>query len=211
MQLSVSRRGYKEFVREGVGEGHREDFYQGREDTRVLGDDQFVEGVLGRSAEKSASRPSLDKLVKTVCEAYSVTDRQLCDPSRNRKAAEVRSVIGYLATQTECAALTEVARRFGRDVATLSKGDRRTAPGSHGLPRAPTTTTARTDLDRGARATPPRDTGVPAALPGSAPRPFGGPVAGGRRRELVASAAQSPHRVAQVRHQRRSVPFHSAY
>jgi len=127
MQLSVSRRGYKEFVSEGVGEGHREDFYQGREDPRVLGDDQFVEGVLGRSAEKSASRPSLDKLVKTVCEAYGVTDRQLCDLSRNRKAAEVRSVIGHLAMQTECAALTEVARRFGRDVATLSKGVRRLA------------------------------------------------------------------------------------
>ncbi len=29
--------------------------------------------------------------------------------------------------QTECAALTEVARRFGRDVATLSKGVRRLA------------------------------------------------------------------------------------
>jgi len=127
MQLSVSRRGYKEFVSEGVGEGHREDFYQGREDPRVLGDDQFVEDVLGRSAEKSASRPSLDKLVKTVCEAYGVTDRQLCDLSRNRKAAEVRSVIGHLAMQTECAALTEVARRFGRDVATLSKGVRRLA------------------------------------------------------------------------------------
>jgi len=44
MQLSVSRRGYKEFVSEGVGEGHREDFYQGREDPRVLGDDQFGKG-----------------------------------------------------------------------------------------------------------------------------------------------------------------------
>lgn len=46
MQLSVARRGYKEFVREGVGEEHREEFYQGRADTRMLGDDQFVEGVL---------------------------------------------------------------------------------------------------------------------------------------------------------------------
>jgi len=117
--------GDKEFMREGVGEGHREEFYQGRTNTRVLGDDQFVEGVLGQEAEKSDLRPSLDKLVKRVCEAYGVTDGQLCDPSRNRKAAEVRSVIGHLAMQTGCAALTEVAHRFGRDVATLSKGVRR--------------------------------------------------------------------------------------
>ncbi|MFQ5656658.1 MAG: helix-turn-helix domain-containing protein, partial [Candidatus Methylomirabilales bacterium] len=63
--------------------------------------------------------------MKRVCEATGVTDGQLCDPSRNRKAAEVRSVIGHLAMQTGCAALTEVAQRFGRDVATLSKGVRR--------------------------------------------------------------------------------------
>ena len=120
--MSVARGRYERFVRDGLGEGRREDFYQGREDTRVIGDDRFVEQVLGQANEKSEWQLSLDHLVTTVCRVHKIEEAQLRRLSRNRRAAEVRAVIGYLAIETQCGTLTEVAHRFGRDVATASKG-----------------------------------------------------------------------------------------
>ncbi len=45
--------------------------------------------------------------------------------SRGRMAARARSAIGYLSMLMRSGTLTEVARRFGRDVTTMSKGVQR--------------------------------------------------------------------------------------
>ena len=46
-----ARRRYAGFVREGLGEPHREEMHFGEGDTRVLGDPAFVQGALGVSRE----------------------------------------------------------------------------------------------------------------------------------------------------------------
>jgi len=121
---SIAVEKYREFVRDGIREGHREDFHRGKQGVRVLGDDKFVEEALGEEEVKS-NRITLKEIVLKVCREYCIQERELQKVSRNRKASEARSVMGYLCVQTGSATLTEVGKRFKRDVATISKGVRR--------------------------------------------------------------------------------------
>ena len=116
---------YREFVREGIQEAHREEFHGGKQDVRVLGDDKFVEKALGEEVTVKSKRITLKEIVLKVCREYGIKERELQKISRNRKGAEGRSVIGYLCIQTGSATLTEVGKMFKRDVATISKGVRR--------------------------------------------------------------------------------------
>ena len=126
-RLGVARKRYQEFVFEGMKEGHREEFHRGKGDAAILGDDRFTEKVLHRNPDSIPRQMPLNQLVARVGEEYGLGGEQLAGVNRNRMAAEARAVIGYLSMQMRCATLTEVARRFGRDVTTLSKGVRRIA------------------------------------------------------------------------------------
>lgn len=126
-RLSVAQRRYQEFVSEGMQEGHREEFHRGNGGAAILGDDRFIEKVLHRTPDSISRGMSLNRLVARVSEEYHLGEDRLAGVSRNRRAAEARAAIGYLSMQTRCATLTEVARRFGRDVTTLSKGVQRIA------------------------------------------------------------------------------------
>ena len=119
---TASRKRYEAFVNEGRGEGRRGDFHGGCSiDRRVLGDDDFAERVLSKHYAP-ARRITLDKLVKAVCKEYQMSESGLAVAGRTRLASEARCVIGWLAQQSGQITLTEVGKRFGRDVATLSHG-----------------------------------------------------------------------------------------
>ncbi len=126
-RLWEARKRYEEFVSEGMKEGHREEFHRGNGDAAILGDDRFIEKVLHRNPGSIPRQMPLNQLVARVGEKYGLASEQLAGVSRNRMAAEARAVVGYLAMQMRSATLTEVARRFGRDVTTLSKAVRRIA------------------------------------------------------------------------------------
>ncbi len=124
---STARERYRRFVNEGVEEGYREDFYRGVTDPRVLGDDVFMEDVLGSAAKRPVRPRELDEIIEAVCRSYDVGQADRGAPGRRRDLAEARAVVAHLATSFGDASLTEVAARFGRDVATLSSGLRRLA------------------------------------------------------------------------------------
>ncbi len=124
---STARERYRRFVNEGVEEGYREDFHRGVTDPRVLGDDVFMEDVLGSAAKNPVRPRELDEIIEAVCRSYDVAEEDLAAPGRRRDLAEARAVVAHLATSVGDASLTEVAARFGRDVATLSSGLRRLA------------------------------------------------------------------------------------
>jgi len=129
-RLSTCRKRYAAFVAAGLDEGHRDDFHRGRRDTRVLADDDFTAQLLGREPVAGAP-PSLEAIVKTVCDHYEVTEDELGGPSRARRLSEARGVVGRLAVATRSTTLTEVATRFHRDPTTLcrivARIDRQTA------------------------------------------------------------------------------------
>ncbi len=114
-----ARKFYREFVGNGAAEGHRSDFYGGEADRRVIGDDSFIDAVLGRS--DIAKPPSLQAVTEKVCRNYGVTLQDLRGQGRSRKMAEVRGIICWLAQRFEAASVGEVAALFGRDLSTMSR------------------------------------------------------------------------------------------
>jgi len=120
-----ARRRYQRFIEDGVNGGHDDRFHGGETDTRVLGADRFLEQVLGSAAAPRSAPPGIDTITLAVCRAYRMSPEQLAAPGRSHGPAQARALVALLAMQTGAATLTEVGRRFGRDVSTLSTGVRR--------------------------------------------------------------------------------------
>ena len=77
--LKQARQKYTEFVLDGSDLGHQTDFHQGESDTRVLGDDNFLEKVLDRPLRLKCNSPTLQSVVKiisqaTKCKNYSAQE-----------------------------------------------------------------------------------------------------------------------------------------
>jgi len=120
--LGVARRRYARFVADGLGEGHRSDFYGGEEDSRVIGDERFVAGLQRQAVPvQRAGRVTLDALVAHVCSGYGLEESALRAPGRQRREAQARALIGWLAVRTKAATLAEVAQRFGREASGLGR------------------------------------------------------------------------------------------
>ena len=119
-RLSTSQKHFMSFVLAELDKGYMEEFHLGGDDSRVLGDEFFIEQVL---AQEPKSRPtlSLDHLIEVVCNRYIIEQKDLSGPSRIRSVSEARGVGGFLCRQTGAASQTEVARRFKRERATLSR------------------------------------------------------------------------------------------
>jgi REP element-mobilizing transposase RayT len=114
-----ARRAYERFVLQGMGEGHGPAFRSGEVDARIIGDEGFVLKVLGASG-RTCPKPSLDSVVSAVCEAYGMDEATLAAPGKGRREAEARGIVALLAQDTGAAGVTEVGRRFGRDVTASS-------------------------------------------------------------------------------------------
>jgi len=120
----AARRRYEAFVLEGRKQGYQEEFHRGPKDPRLLGDDRFRERVALRG-DACPRVPPFDEVVTAVCREYDVTTSLLRDPGRRRQVSEARAAVAWLAFQLGSASLTEVGRRFNRDVGTMSSAVRR--------------------------------------------------------------------------------------
>jgi len=52
-RLSTCRKHYEEFIRAGRGERYREDFHCGETNKRILGDDRFIEKMMGKDVAQT--------------------------------------------------------------------------------------------------------------------------------------------------------------
>ena len=123
-QMGAARAGYAQFVAEGLGARRREEFHRGNHEGRLLGDDDFVSQVLAKAEAQIGRPPRLSAIVAAVCQEGDLPEAALHVAGRRSQAAQARWLVGSLATDLNSASLTEVARYFGRDVATLSNGVR---------------------------------------------------------------------------------------
>ena len=124
-RLGEARQRYGAFVREGIREGYREELHRGSKDPRVVGDEDFVEEVLSELDQWVGAVPTVDRIVRSVCAAYGLEEDELKASRQGRIASEARAIVGWLAMEFGCASLTEVGRRFDRDVGTMSSAVRR--------------------------------------------------------------------------------------
>lgn len=79
-----------------------------------------MEDALAHLPTPRVLAPDLDTIIRCVCDRYGVEEAELAAKGRMRRPAEVRAVTGWLAAELNSASLSEVANRFGRDIATLS-------------------------------------------------------------------------------------------
>ncbi len=118
-QRAAARRRYVKFVQEGLKAEDYKDFNHGTKDSRVLGDNRFINRVL-KTEPKRPKPPSVRKIVQRVCRQYEITERDLSSPSRQRRLAQARGVVAWLVVQHESGTLTELAQRFNRDLSAMS-------------------------------------------------------------------------------------------
>lgn len=118
-------RKYREFVADGITDGHRPEFHRGIEtDSRLLGDDTFAEKALDEAERRAGRIVPVDKFLEVVCAHYGLASLQEL-AGRNRKASMVRGVAARLATETKLWTLTELAGKLRRDLSTLSSASER--------------------------------------------------------------------------------------
>ena len=125
-RLWVARRAYDRFVLEGKRERRQEEYHSGSAlDSRILGDDTFVDRVLGQKKEIRRSRVNLGGVIKVLCQHYSIDERELRISGKGRRLSEVRGIAAWLVLELGISTLTELGKITGRDVTTLSSAAKR--------------------------------------------------------------------------------------
>jgi REP element-mobilizing transposase RayT len=117
--MGVARRRFAAFVVAGEAEGHSDRFYGGQADRRIIGEEDFVKKVLP-TRPMPRKRPALSTIVRQVCASTSLTEAMLRQNGKARAPARARAMIGWMASKSDAATLTQVATLFNRDLSTLS-------------------------------------------------------------------------------------------
>ncbi len=125
-KVSVARRAYMKFVQEGMQGGRQEEYYRGSDaDSRILGDDTFIERVLDEKEKKQRHRASLDKIMVEVCRHFSLEEKDFSVLGKDRGLSEARGIAAWLVLELGVCTLVELGKRTGRDVSTLSSAAKR--------------------------------------------------------------------------------------
>ncbi len=114
------------YVNEGSALPATVDFNRGGErDPRILGNEEFVRGVMKLSRQKYRPTVNPEKVFKIVMERYKLTEDEMAAPGKNRYQAEARAYLAWLYLETGCATMTSLGEQLGRDVSSLSSAVRR--------------------------------------------------------------------------------------
>jgi len=117
--VKEGREQYARFVMDALDEKHRPEFHQGGDDSRVLGEDHFLQQVMAQTDEV-AVKISLDDLLTLVAREFEIDIRDLCSVSRKRNLTEARGVAAWFVSETGQHTLAELARCMHRDPSALS-------------------------------------------------------------------------------------------
>ena len=98
-RASAARARFAEFVDAGRAQGHSEAFYGGQADSRVVGEEDFLKKVLKPARARVKPLP-LGNIVDYVCTSFELTPEGLKAPGRNRRGAQARTLIAWLAVQS---------------------------------------------------------------------------------------------------------------
>lgn len=122
--VSQAQSRYKSFVLNEIGATRRVEFHSGGEDSRILGDDNFVDKCLS-DARVIPLRLTVKDIAAKVCLVYNIDEAVLKTQTQKRIVSEARAVVGWLARELGCATLTDVGKYVNRDVGSISSAVRR--------------------------------------------------------------------------------------
>jgi putative transposase len=117
---NIARKRFRDFMREGYGEGLKEEFHRGTREGRILGNDTFFEEVFRRKGEKIPSQVTLDQVLEKVSHSYGIEGDSLTSAGRQHRLSEARAMISWIVRETGHLSLTELSKRLNRDISSLS-------------------------------------------------------------------------------------------
>ena len=110
---------YRGFIRDGLTEGHKEEYYE-VEDQRFLGAEGFGEKLQDQhEGPRVKRRRPLDKVAEELCENIGIGASELKSADRRWAVYKARTLVAYVLVRRKGYALSEVARYFARDAATV--------------------------------------------------------------------------------------------
>jgi putative transposase len=118
-KLGIARTRLAAFTDSGKAEGHSALYYGSKDDSRVVGEEDFVKRVLPQRPAR-AKPVSLARIVSYVCKLSSMNEAELKAPGKRRAPAQARTLIAWLSLKSHAATLTRVAAQFNRELSTLS-------------------------------------------------------------------------------------------
>lgn len=113
---------YERFIRDGMAQGHREDYYEVKEQ-RYLGEDEFVEGVEKVLKQEPETRPvkiTMADVAKAIARGSGHGIGMMLGQGRGRAASRLRAQAAYVAREVGGLRLTEAAKYLKRDPSTVS-------------------------------------------------------------------------------------------
>lgn len=121
LRLIGGKAGYQRFVRDGMAEGHKEEYYE-VEDQRFLGAEGFGDRVQGRAGttKKAPSKRSIEAIVKQLAKELGVSVDAVRSGERGWAISKVRTIIAYVMARRLGYQLKEVASYLHRDMATVA-------------------------------------------------------------------------------------------
>jgi len=109
------------FVEERMTEGRREEFHgEKNRDSRIFGDDRFVDIMLAESESLPELKPDVKAVVAAVERLYYIHDDRLKAQGRERLASEARGLAAWATLELSSGKLTELSKLVARDPSTLS-------------------------------------------------------------------------------------------
>jgi REP element-mobilizing transposase RayT len=120
LRLIGGKAGYRRFVREGMADGHKEEYYE-VEDQRFLGAEGFGDRVQGRvdATKRVPSKRSIEAIVRQLAKELGVSVDALRSRERGWVISKARTMIAYLMARRLGYELKEVASYLHRDMATV--------------------------------------------------------------------------------------------
>lgn len=120
-----AREAFRQFVAVRCDENHRPEFHGiDTVDSRVFGNDTFMQEVLKTEPEQSTTMTTDDILALTrkIC---GVTIEEMLSPGQGFKVSEARALAAWGVLSTNSGTLRELGEKLGRDVTSLSSAAKR--------------------------------------------------------------------------------------
>lgn len=113
---------YEEYVKRGIGEKARSEFFSGSHQGRLLGDDNFVERVIEETQSNSAnSKLSVIDLMNIIAAVINIPLSSMQSRAKRSQIAQARGIAALLVRQTPHLSLRELAKILEKDSDALSR------------------------------------------------------------------------------------------
>lgn len=112
---------YTEYVKRGIGEKLRSEFYLGTHEGRILGEDKFIEDVINELQHKQKGRAQIspNTLVNIVTNMICPPLHTLQSTEKRSEVAQARGIIALLVRDFHLS-LTELGHILSKDACALS-------------------------------------------------------------------------------------------